>query len=123
MEQRGNYMKIFFDYFQIQKWMLQTVRAEKVDKKWSYLSSFHVSFLRYGPWIVQNVHFLQLCADLSKKPKSVKAIWIYTSESSPYTLLENDMVCRGLSHLSLDIKNDAQEKLRKNLTKFFDFKP
>ena len=26
-------MKINFDYFQIQKWMLQTVRAEKVDEE------------------------------------------------------------------------------------------
>ena len=26
-------MKIIFDYFQIQKWILQTVRAEKVDEK------------------------------------------------------------------------------------------
>ena len=26
-------MKMNFDYFQIQKWMLQTVRAEKVDEK------------------------------------------------------------------------------------------
>ena len=26
-------MKISFDYFQILKWMLQTVRAENVDKK------------------------------------------------------------------------------------------
>ena len=29
--------------------MLQTVRAEKADKKWGHLSSFHASFLRYGP--------------------------------------------------------------------------
>ena len=29
--------------------MLQTVRTEKVDKKWSHLSSFHASFLSYGP--------------------------------------------------------------------------
>ena len=29
--------------------MLQTVTAEKVDKKWGHLSSFHASFLRYGP--------------------------------------------------------------------------
>ena len=29
--------------------MLQTVRAEKVDEKWALLSSFHVSFLGYGP--------------------------------------------------------------------------
>ena len=26
-------MKMNFDFFQIQKWMLQTVRAEKVDEK------------------------------------------------------------------------------------------
>ena len=37
-----------FDYFQIQTRILQTVRAEKLDKKWGHLSSFHVSFLSYG---------------------------------------------------------------------------
>ena len=26
-------MKMKFDYFQIEKWVLQTVRAEKVDEK------------------------------------------------------------------------------------------
>ena len=29
--------------------MLQTVSAKKVDKKWGNLSSFHASFLSYGP--------------------------------------------------------------------------
>ena len=29
----------------MRKLMLQTVRAERVDKKWGHLSSFHVSFL------------------------------------------------------------------------------
>ena len=29
--------------------MSQTVRAEKVNKKWGHLPSFHVSFLSYGP--------------------------------------------------------------------------
>ena len=32
MNQRGDHMKMNFEYFQIQKWMLQTVRAEKVDE-------------------------------------------------------------------------------------------
>ena len=45
-------------------------------------------------------HFLQFCADLSKKYKFVKAIYIYASESSHYTLSENDMVYRGQSHRS-----------------------
>ena len=32
MDQKRDHMKINFDYFQIHKWMLQTVRAEKVDE-------------------------------------------------------------------------------------------
>ena len=40
-------------------------------------------------------HFLQFYADVSKKPKSVKAIYIYASERSHYTLSENGMVYRG----------------------------
>ena len=31
-------MKINFDYFQIQKLMLQTFRAEKLDKKYGVIS-------------------------------------------------------------------------------------
>ena len=56
--------------------MLQTVRAEKVnEKKWSHLSS---SMLPSGVMVLKlskKVHFLQFCADLSQKPKSVKAIY------------------------------------------------
>ena len=33
INQKGDQMKMNFDYFQIQKWMLQTVRAEEVDEK------------------------------------------------------------------------------------------
>ena len=29
--------------------MIQIFRAENVDKKWGHLSSFHASFLSYGP--------------------------------------------------------------------------
>ena len=39
----------------------------------------------------KKVNFLQFCTDLSKKPKSVKAIYIWAFGSSHYTLLENDM--------------------------------
>ena len=55
--------------------MSQTVRAEK-DEKWSHLSSFHTSLLSYGPKLFKKLHFLQFCADLSQKPKAVKAIYI-----------------------------------------------
>ena len=33
MDQSGDHMKMNFDYLEIQKWMLQTVRVEKVDWK------------------------------------------------------------------------------------------
>ena len=33
IDQRGDHMKMNFDYFQIQKWMLKTVRAEEIDEK------------------------------------------------------------------------------------------
>ena len=52
-----------FDYFQIQKCMLQTVRAEKVDEKSRVICLV-----------------------------SVKVIHLYASESSHYTLSENTMV-------------------------------
>ena len=40
----------------------------------------------------KKVYFLQFCADFSKKLKPVKAIYIYASERSYYTLSENGMV-------------------------------
>ena len=84
--------------------MLQAVRAldrKKKMEKWSHLSSFHVFFLSYGPQIVQKkCIFFQFCADLSNKPNSVRANYIYASEISHYTLSENDLVYRGPSLMS-----------------------
>ena len=106
MEQRGDHMKMNFEYFQIQKWILQTVRSEKVDEKNGVICLVSM----FPSWVMvlklsKKVHFLQFCADLSKKSKSVKAIYIYASESSHYTLSENAMVYRGLSHRSWDISD------------------
>ena len=87
--------------------MLQTVRAEKVDEK----SGFFSLVFMFPSWVTfcklsVKSHFLQFCAaDLSKKSKSVKAIYIYASERSHYALSENAMVYRGLSHCSWDINN------------------
>ena len=76
-------MKMNFEYFQIQEWILQTVRSEKVDEKNGaiYLVSMFPS------WVVvfklsKKVYFLQFCADLTKKSKSIKAIYIYAPERS-----------------------------------------
>ena len=92
--------------------MLQAVRAldgKKKMEKWSYLSSFHVSFLSYGPQIVEKSAFFQFCADLSNKPSSVRANYIYVSEISHYTLSENDLAIK----ISKTIV--AQQKFKKTL--------
>ena len=96
-----------FDYPQIQKWLLQTVRAEKVDEKNGAICLVSM----FLSWVLvcklsKKVYFLQFCAaNLSKKSKSVKAIYIYASESSHYLLSENAMVYRGLSHRSWEISD------------------
>ena len=50
------------------------------------------------------VHFLQICADLSKKRKSIKTIYFYPSERPHRAILENSTFYRGLSNISQDIK-------------------
>ena len=62
--------------------MLQTVRAGKVDET---IGVIYLVFM-FPSWVMvcklsENVQFLQFCADLSKKSKSVEAIYIYASES------------------------------------------
>ena len=70
-------------------------------KKWDHLSSFHVSFLSYG-----------FCADFTKKPKPVKAIFIYAFESFHYSLSENNIgVCVTILEI-LAIKTDLGFLLR-----------
>ena len=44
----------------------------------------------------KKVRLWHFCAGLSKKPRFVKAIYIFASESSHYTCSENDMVYKGL---------------------------
>ena len=51
------------------------------------------------------VHFLQICADFSKKSKSIKAIYLYPSERPHYAFLENIMFYRDLSNSSRDIED------------------
>ena len=78
MDQNRDHMKINFEYFQIQKWILQTVRSEKVDEKNGVICLVSM----FPSWVMvlklsKKVHFLQFCADLRKKSKSVKAQFTY----------------------------------------------
>ena len=66
------------DYFQIQKWILQTVQAGKEDLKNGVI--YLVSMFPYWVMVHQlskKMHFLQFRAGLSKKSKFVNAIYIY----------------------------------------------
>ena len=69
--------------------MLQTVSAGKVDEKIWVICLVSM----FPSWVMicklsKKVHVLQFCADLSKKSKSVEAIYIYASKSFHYTLSE-----------------------------------
>ena len=106
--------------------MLQTVRAEKVDKKIGVIGLV----LMFPTWVVvcklsKKVHFLQFCAELSKKCESVEAIYIYASESTHYTLSENAMISRSLTtvHEILAIKISKKDANSAEIPqKLFDFK-
>ena len=90
MDQKGDGMKINFEYFQIQKWMSQTVRAEKVDGKNGIICLVSMLPSRVlALKLSEKVQLLQYCADLSKKSNYIKTIYIYASERSRCALSEN----------------------------------
>ena len=70
------------------------------------------------------VHFLQNCANLSKKSKSIEAIYLYPSERPHQALSEDSMFYRGLSNSSRILRNKISKKcsLSRNSTKFINFK-
>ena len=58
-------------------------------KKWRHQSCFHIYFLINGLKLSKIVSFWQFFADISKISKAVIAIYVYASEGSLLTLLEN----------------------------------
>ena len=97
-------MKTNFEYFQIQKRMLQTVRVEKVNAKNGsfvqlpcFLSELVLALAKY-------VHFLLFYADLNEKSKSIKAIYMYGSERPHYTLSKNGTIYHAITYFFGDIR-------------------
>ena len=82
----SRYFNRDFDYFQLQKLMLQTVRVDKVDGKNGVIFELPCFFSELLPYIIQKSAFFQFFAGLCKKPESVKSVYIDASESSHYTL-------------------------------------
>ena len=104
-------MEINFDIFQIQKWISPTVRAQKTDEKNGVICL--VSFFPY--WIMARkllkiVHFLQICADVSKKSKSIKSIDLYPSERLHHAFSKNSMFYRGVSTVHEILRNKISKK-------------
>ena len=57
----------------------------------------------------KKVHFWQFCADLSRKSKSIKTIYIYASERPRYTLSENVIVYYAMTYCFRDISVEVEE--------------
>ena len=64
-----------------------------MKKKGSFASFPYFTPELWLHYIVQKSTFsLQFCADLSKKSRSVKAIYVYSSKKSRYPLSRNGLV-------------------------------
>ena len=105
-------MKMNFEYFQTQKWILQIVRSEKVDEKNGVICLVSM----FPSWVMvlklsKKVQVLQFCADLSKKSKSIKATSMYASERSRYALSENGIVYCAMTYYFGDISIWSQKIL------------
>ena len=85
MDQRGDSMKMNFDYFQIQSWMLQKVWAEKVDEKNGVICPVSM----FSLWV--------MVLKLSKKVHFCNFVLTLASN--------HDMVYRNLSNCLWDISN------------------
>ena len=75
------------------------VRSEKEDEKNGVICLASMFF----SWVMvlklsKKVHFLQFCADLSKKSRSIKAIYIYVSGRSRYAIWENGIVYYAMAY-------------------------
>ena len=57
------------------------------------------------------LHFFQICADLSKKPKSIKVIYFYPSERPHRALSENSIFIGVQATVHEILKNKIPKKV------------
>ena len=105
-EQNGQKKEAHENEFCNQKSVLETVRGEKVVEKNVVICLVSM----FSSWLMvlklsKKVHFLQFCADLSRKFKSFKAIYIYIPESSRYALSENGIAYYAMTYWFGDISD------------------
>ena len=99
METRRKWSNWVFSIFSIQKGILQSDKKNGVICLVFMLPSW-IMVLKLS----EKVHFLQFCADISKKCKSIKEIYIYVSERSRYALSENGIVSYATTYCLGDIR-------------------
>ena len=98
-------MKNNLEYFQIQKWMSQTIRTEKLDGKNEVICLVSIFPSRVMVRkLSKKVHFFQYSDDLSKKSKYIKAIYIYAPERAPWILSENGIIYNAMIYCFRDIR-------------------
>ena len=73
--------------------LLQTVRAKKENERNGVIRLVSM----FPSWVMvlelsKKMHFLQFCAEIRKKSKSINAIYIHAPEGSRYALSENGFV-------------------------------
>ena len=105
-------MKTNFEFFQIQKWIPLTIRAEKVDGKNGVICLVSIFPSRVMVLkLSKKLQYFQYCADLSKKSKYIKAIYIYASERARCALSENGIVYYAMIYCFEDIRVWSQRSL------------
>ena len=98
-------MKMNFEYFQVQKWMLQTARALRVDEKMGSFVQFPCSLLQLWSLIcLKKWTFCNFVLASARTQKSFKAIYVYVPEKSRYTLSQNGIFYYAMTYFLGDIR-------------------
>ena len=92
--------------------MPQTIRAEKADGKNEVICVVSIFPFKVTVFkLSKKVQYLQFCADLSKKSKYIKVIYIYASERARCALSENSIVYYAMICCFRDIRVWSQRGL------------
>ena len=91
------------EYFQIQKWMVQTITAEKVDEK-----NGVICLVTMFPSWIMSLNFIKKFKELSKKSKSVKATYVYAPKGLVLYFQKMAIVYSAMTYCCGDIRVGSQ---------------
>ena len=79
MDHKRDHMEMNFEYFQIQKWLLEKERKKQIQDGIIYLVTGFLSWVM----VLKLCIFYNFVLTATGNRKSVKAIYLYASERSP----------------------------------------